>query len=134
MYQSVGSEILDMYAQAMALPLYRANILGTVLNTNLEYEPSEEKDEVEDLYRILKHAKEDLELKHGYKIEGVSSGAILSTCKTVFYCYSHFSTPSPRFNTMLIYNFTICGKQHLFSKKNKTNKTDQIIVLGKYIF
>lgn len=79
-YQSVGSEILDMYAEAMELPLYRADILGTVLNTNLEYEPNEDKDEVEDLYRILKKVKEELELKNGYKIEGVSSGAIMSTC------------------------------------------------------
>jgi len=69
-----------MYAEAMELPLYRANILGTVLNTNLEYEPNEDKDEVEDLFRILKKVKEELELKNGYKIEGVSSGAILSTC------------------------------------------------------
>ena len=69
-----------MYAEAMELPLYRANILGTVLNTNLEYEPNEDKDEVEDLFRILKRVKEELELKNGYNIEGVSSGAILSTC------------------------------------------------------
>jgi diphthamide synthase (EF-2-diphthine--ammonia ligase) len=69
-----------MYAEAMELPLYRANILGTVLNTNLEYEPNEDKDEVEDLFRILKTVKEELELKNGYKIEGVSSGAIMSTC------------------------------------------------------
>lgn len=79
MYQSVGSEILDLYADAMELPLYRADITGSVLNTNLEYEPNEENDEVEDLYRILKHAKEDLEKKNGYIVEGVSSGAILST-------------------------------------------------------
>ena len=79
MYQSVGNEILDLYAEAMELPLYRANITGQVLNTELEYEPSNEKDEVEDLYRILKKAKEELEAKHGYKVEGVSSGAIRST-------------------------------------------------------
>jgi diphthine-ammonia ligase len=79
MYQSVGAEIIDMYAEAMDLPLYRASIVGKVLNKNLEYEPSEETDEVEDLFRILKTAKEELEQKNGYKIEGVSSGAIMST-------------------------------------------------------
>ena len=84
MYQSVGNEILDLYAQAIDLPFYRANILGKVLNTNLVYEPNEEKDEVEDLFRILKQVKEELELKNGYKIEGVSSGAILSTCNLSF--------------------------------------------------
>ena len=83
MYQSVGNEILDMYAQAMDLPFYRADILGTVLNTNLEYEPNEDKDEVEDLYRILKKVKEELEEKNGYTIEGVSSGAIMSTCNNL---------------------------------------------------
>ena len=79
MYQSVGNEILDLYAEAMELPFYRADITGKVLNTDLEYKPNEEKDEVEDLYRILKHVKEELEAKNGFKIEGVSSGAILST-------------------------------------------------------
>ena len=34
---------------------------------------------VEDLYRLLSRVKIELESKHGYKVEGVSSGAILST-------------------------------------------------------
>ena len=79
MYQSVGNEIIESYAECMELPLYRASITGQVINTNLEYEPSNERDEVEDLYRILKTAKEELEAKHGYTVDGVSSGAILST-------------------------------------------------------
>ncbi len=82
MYQSVGNELIDLYAQAIDLPLYRAVIRGSVLNTNLEYEPNQkdcENDEVEDLYRILQHCKQDMESKNGYKIEAVSSGAILST-------------------------------------------------------
>lgn len=65
MYQSVGNEMLDMYAQAMELPLYRADIVGQVKNTQLEYEPTDAQDEVEDLYRILAHAKSDLEAKNG---------------------------------------------------------------------
>jgi diphthine-ammonia ligase len=79
MYQSVGNELLDMFAQAMQLPLYRANITGKVVNTSLEYEPLNENDEVEDLYKILKYARDDMEAKCGYKIEAVSSGAIMST-------------------------------------------------------
>lgn len=80
MYQSVGNEMLDAYAEAMEVPVYRADILGGVVNAELEYEtPKEGHDEVEDLYRVLQHAKNDLESKHGYKVEGVSSGAILST-------------------------------------------------------
>jgi diphthine-ammonia ligase len=79
MYQSVGNEVIDLYSEAMGLPLYRSNITGKVTNDELEYTPNDENDEVEDLYRLIKHAKEDMESKHGYKIEGVSSGAILST-------------------------------------------------------
>ena len=79
MYQSVGNEILDLYAEAMELPLYRANITGKVINTDLEYEPNDAHDEVEDLYRLLKDVKEDIESRHDFKIEGVSSGAIFST-------------------------------------------------------
>jgi diphthine-ammonia ligase len=79
MYQSVGNELIELYAECMELPLYRANITGQVINTELEYEPKDEGDEVEDLYRILKLAKEDFEAKNGNKIEGVSSGAIFST-------------------------------------------------------
>ncbi len=79
MYQSVGSEILDLYAEAMGLPFYRDEITGTSKLTDLTYEPSCEDDEVEDLYRILKRVKNDLEVKHGYTVDAVSSGAILST-------------------------------------------------------
>lgn len=78
MYQSVGNELIDLIAQAAELPLYRAQITGKAINQNLDYEPTDI-DEVEDLYKILKHCKEDMEQKHGYKIEAVSSGAILST-------------------------------------------------------
>lgn len=79
MYQSVGNEMLEMYAQAMDLPLYRADIRGQVLNTKLDYEPDDENDEVEDLYRLLAHVKEDMASKHGIQVEAVSSGAIFST-------------------------------------------------------
>jgi diphthine-ammonia ligase len=53
MYQTVGSEIIDSYATAMDLPLYRCEIEGKPLNTDMEYEPSNEQDEVEDLYRYI---------------------------------------------------------------------------------
>lgn len=79
MYQSVGNELIDLYAQAAELPLYRAQITGKVINQNLDYEPTDSNDEVEDLYRVLKHCKQEMEEKNGYTIEAVSSGAILST-------------------------------------------------------
>ncbi|CAF0910587.1 unnamed protein product [Brachionus calyciflorus] len=78
MYQSVGNEMLDLYAEAMELPMYRAVIHGKVINTDLDYEPNDA-DEVEDLYKLLKNVKTELEEKNKCVIEGVSSGAILST-------------------------------------------------------
>ena len=79
MYQSVGSEIIELYAEALQLPFYRADIIGGVKNTDLEYEPLHEDDEVEDLFRLVKYVIEELETKNGVKVEAISSGAILST-------------------------------------------------------
>lgn len=63
----------------MEVPLFKACITGKVLNQNLEYKPDDSKDEVEDLYRILKDVKAKLEAEHGYKVEGVSSGILLNS-------------------------------------------------------
>jgi diphthine-ammonia ligase len=56
------------------IPLIRKPIKGTSVNQELFYEKSKEEveDEVEDLFELVKEAKEQ------YKIEAVSSGAILS--------------------------------------------------------
>jgi diphthine-ammonia ligase len=78
-YQSVGNEIIDLYAEAMQLPLYRADIKGCIKNTDLEYEPMHEDDEVEDLFRLVKFVIDEMKTKNGIIIEGISSGAILST-------------------------------------------------------
>ncbi|XP_029330253.1 diphthine--ammonia ligase isoform X2 [Mus caroli] len=71
MYQTVGHHAIDLYAEAMALPLYRRTIRGRSLETGRVY-TQREGDEVEDLYELLKLVKEKEE------IEGVSVGAILS--------------------------------------------------------
>ncbi|XP_067152761.1 diphthine--ammonia ligase isoform X3 [Apteryx mantelli] len=71
MYQTVGHHAVDLYADAMDLPLYRCFIKGTSVNTGRVYTTCEE-DEVEDLYCLLKLVKD----KEG--VEGVSVGAILS--------------------------------------------------------
>ena len=63
----------------MQLPLYRADINGGIKNTDLEYEPMHEDDEVEDLFRLVKFVVDEFKAKNGIKIEGISSGAILST-------------------------------------------------------
>uniref|UniRef100_A0A8C6RW08 Diphthine--ammonia ligase n=1 Tax=Nannospalax galili TaxID=1026970 RepID=A0A8C6RW08_NANGA len=71
MYQTVGHHAIDLYAEAMALPLYRRTIRGRSLDTGRVYTKCEG-DEVEDLYELLKLVKEKEE------IEAVSVGAILS--------------------------------------------------------
>ncbi|XP_015720385.1 diphthine--ammonia ligase isoform X4 [Coturnix japonica] len=76
MYQTVGHHAIDLYADAMDLPLYRCFIKGTSINTGKVYTTCQE-DEVEDLYHLLKLVK-DREA-----VEGVSVGAILSDYQRV---------------------------------------------------
>uniref|UniRef100_A0A8C3XHI1 Diphthine--ammonia ligase n=1 Tax=Cyanoderma ruficeps TaxID=181631 RepID=A0A8C3XHI1_9PASS len=76
MYQTVGHQAIDLYADAMDLPLYRGFIKGTSVNTGRVYTACQE-DEVEDLYQLMKLVKD----KEG--VEGVSVGAILSDYQRV---------------------------------------------------
>ncbi|XP_058471980.1 diphthine--ammonia ligase [Solea solea] len=76
MYQTVGHQAVELYAEAMDLPLYRRTIQGSSLDTSKNY--SETKgDEVEDLYELLQLVKEK------QAVEGVSVGAILSDYQRV---------------------------------------------------
>ncbi|KAJ7402722.1 diphthamine biosynthesis 6 [Pitangus sulphuratus] len=76
MYQTVGHHAIDLYADALDLPLYRGFIRGTSVNTGRVYTACQE-DEVEDLYHLMKLVKD----KEG--VEGVSVGAILSDYQRV---------------------------------------------------
>ncbi|XP_010842492.1 PREDICTED: diphthine--ammonia ligase isoform X1 [Bison bison bison] len=76
MYQTVGHHAIDLYAEAMALPLYRRTIRGKSVDTGPVYTKCEG-DEVEDLYELLKLVKEREE------VEGISVGAILSDYQRV---------------------------------------------------
>ncbi|KAL2099231.1 hypothetical protein ACEWY4_005711 [Coilia grayii] len=76
MYQTVGHQAIDLYAEAMGLPLYRRTIKGSSLDTGKEY-CEREGDEVEDLYQLLKLVKEK------ESVEAVSVGAILSDYQRV---------------------------------------------------
>lgn len=71
MYQTVGHHAIDLYAEAMDLPLFRRTIEGSSKLTVNSYLPTEG-DEVEDLYELLKDIKEKV------KVDAVSCGAILS--------------------------------------------------------
>ncbi|XP_028252167.1 diphthine--ammonia ligase isoform X2 [Parambassis ranga] len=76
MYQTVGHQAIELYADAMELPLYRRTIQGSSLDTSRNYSETEG-DEVEDLYQLLHLVKE----KEG--VEAVSVGAILSDYQRV---------------------------------------------------
>lgn len=87
MYQTVGHDAVHAVAQALQLPLYRAEIAGRAVNQEAVYgarvphasgsvAPAD--DETEDLYRLLKHVQQ-----HHPDIEGVSVGAILSNYQRV---------------------------------------------------
>ncbi|XP_042357278.1 diphthine--ammonia ligase isoform X1 [Plectropomus leopardus] len=76
MYQTVGHQAIQLYAEAMDLPLYRRTIQGSSLDTGRNYSVTEG-DEVEDLYELLRIVKE----KEG--VEAVSVGAILSDYQRV---------------------------------------------------
>lgn len=56
MYQTVGHQAIELYAEAMALPLYRRTIKGSSLNTGKNYSKTDG-DEVEDLYELLRLVK-----------------------------------------------------------------------------
>lgn len=56
MYQTVGHQAIDLYAEAMDVPLYRRTIEGSSVHTGREYSQTEG-DEVEDLYQLLKLVK-----------------------------------------------------------------------------
>ncbi|TSM77344.1 Diphthine--ammonia ligase [Bagarius yarrelli] len=76
MYQTVGHQAIELYAEAMDLPLYRRTIKGSSVDTSREYSPNHA-DEVEDLYQLLQLVKEKED------VEAVSVGAILSDYQRV---------------------------------------------------
>jgi diphthine-ammonia ligase len=60
MYQSVGHEIIELFAKAIELPLYRAEIKGNAQTTDKEYCQPVNGDEVEDLYELLSDIRVNL--------------------------------------------------------------------------
>ncbi|WAR18279.1 DPH6-like protein [Mya arenaria] len=77
MYQTVGHHAINLYAEAMGLPLYRREIEGSSQATGRDYQPTHD-DEVEDLYELLKTVKQAEQ-----DVEGVAVGAILSNYQRV---------------------------------------------------
>lgn len=56
MYQTVGHQGVELYAEAMNIPLFRQPTLGVALHNEKHYTPTPE-DEVEDLYQLLFNVK-----------------------------------------------------------------------------
>jgi len=71
MYQTVGHQGVELYAEAMNIPLFRQPTQGVALHSEKLYTPTPE-DEVEDLYKLLVNVKEQVH------IEAVAVGAVLS--------------------------------------------------------
>ena len=76
MFQTVGHQAIELYSEAMKLPLFCGNINGSSLNVGSNYIPTEE-DEVEDLYQLLHNIKQTM------NFDAICSGAILSDYQRV---------------------------------------------------
>ncbi|KAI8803054.1 hypothetical protein BJ742DRAFT_830429 [Cladochytrium replicatum] len=77
MFQTVGHDAIELYAQCMELPLFRRELKRTSVAQEASYVPTEG-DEVEDLFDLLAQVKVAMP-----EIEAVSSGAILSNYQRV---------------------------------------------------
>ncbi|KAI1103338.1 adenine nucleotide alpha hydrolases-like protein [Jackrogersella minutella] len=78
MYQTVGHQVIPLYAQATGLPLFRQSILGTAVDNGISYQDPDghhqDEDETESLIPLLSAV-----LKAHPEVNALCSGAILST-------------------------------------------------------
>ncbi|KAI2466631.1 adenine nucleotide alpha hydrolases-like protein [Annulohypoxylon bovei var. microspora] len=78
MYQTVGHQVIPLYAQATGLPLFRQAILGTAVDSGISYKDPDdhhqEEDETESLVPLLRAV-----LKAHPEVNALCTGAILST-------------------------------------------------------
>ncbi|KAI8962707.1 adenine nucleotide alpha hydrolases-like protein [Daldinia sp. FL1419] len=78
MYQTVGHQVIPLYAQATGLPLFRRPILGTAVDHGISYQDPdghrEDEDETESLVPLLRAV-----LKAHPDVNALCTGAILST-------------------------------------------------------
>jgi diphthine-ammonia ligase len=77
MYQSVGHELIEAYAQCMRVPLYRRAIRGSSRVTSMQYAPTDAADEVEELFELLRDVCRE------HKVDAVACGTILSTYQRI---------------------------------------------------
>lgn len=77
MYQTVGHMGIEKLAEAMGVPLFRMETQGLSTQTGKNYEPTDDNDEVEDLYNLLASTKKAM------GVEAVAVGAIFSDYQRV---------------------------------------------------
>lgn len=77
MYQTVGHQAIELIAEALEKPLFRAEITGKTKNKDLDYNqhPNDHEDEVEQLFCLLKSIRDE----HKVDFNAVSVGAIASS-------------------------------------------------------
>lgn len=78
MYQTVGHQAIEAFADALGLPLFRGEISGTPVNQDYDYDAPVEQDEVEDLYKLLVNIR-----KSGIEYDAISVGAIHSNYQRI---------------------------------------------------
>jgi diphthine-ammonia ligase len=76
MFQTVGHQAIEYYAEAMNLPLFRGEIKGSSVNIGSNYVKTD-LDEVEDLLELLQEISKKIEF------DAICSGAILSDYQRV---------------------------------------------------
>lgn len=78
MYQTVGHQVIPLYAKATGIPLYRRPIVGGAVHTELNYAAAtggvEAEDETESMIPLLRSV-----IKDHPEANAISAGAILST-------------------------------------------------------
>eukprot|EP01134_Creolimax_fragrantissima_P002316 CFRG2316T1 len=79
MFQTIGHEAIEAIAMAMELPLFRRDLQGLPLSTDMHYSSTPTpQDEVEDLYKLLLDVKTSMP-----EVQAVSVGAILSSYQRI---------------------------------------------------
>ncbi|XP_047146422.1 uncharacterized protein LOC100205848 isoform X2 [Hydra vulgaris] len=76
MYQTVGHNVVELYSEALGVPLFQQSILGSAVCQSSIYK-IDKHDEVEDMYQLLNMIQNSIDY------DGVSSGAILSNYQRV---------------------------------------------------
>ncbi|KAI9026814.1 hypothetical protein DFJ74DRAFT_519526 [Hyaloraphidium curvatum] len=77
MFQTVGHDLIDLYAECMGVPLFRRPISGASIVQGMDYAP-QSGDEVEDLFELLSLVKREMP-----NVQAVAVGAILSNYQRI---------------------------------------------------